>query len=276
LMEMNLQENLVLMEAVRLHERNGYDKTADLYDKGTLADIAELLSGHPLGIANAIKYIMRVSSWRGEAIAGSNFIATLKSNEHDARRHFLEYRPDSPSIMDTFQISQDRLRKPDGLARAMINFLGFIETESSESSFDFRDFFFEHNCPIPSNEFQDHELLAAKEFQLNDIFRELEEVCFGERLETSHSFCFHSLWLECTRHSMEAEGRIRYARQVLLICHHAIVVDSIDNQSITITTSADHKFLPHVEKCLQVCKSFKMGLDDLKLPENVRRAFTGF
>lgn len=60
---------------------------------------------------------------------------------------------------------------------------------------------------------------------------------------------------------MGPNGRIRYARQVLLVCYHRICVDS------------DGSFMPHAVKCLRVCKSFRIELDDLKLPENVSEFF---
>jgi hypothetical protein len=56
-----------------------------------------------------------------------------------------------------------------------------IETEGEED-FDFRDFFFEHSCPVPPKEFPDHEILASGSFQLNELFSELEKVSFGERV----------------------------------------------------------------------------------------------
>jgi len=171
--------------------------------------------------------------------------------------------------MGTFEVSQIRLSKPDAQARALINFLSLIETEG-EDDFDFRDFFFEHSCPISTEKFPDHAILGAESFQLQELFSELEQVSFGERLQTSKPFQFHPLWLECTRHSMGPKGLIRYARQVLLICHHMMCVN---HRMVDITSDTDDSFLPHVRKCLQVCGSFKIGLDDLKLPAEVSKFF---
>lgn len=185
----------------------------------------------------------------------------MSGDKYEAREHFLNYKPDSPSIMETFKVSQTRLSKPDAQARALMNFLSVIETEGDAEDFDFRDFFFDHSSPVKPNDFPDHLILGAEGFQLQDLFSELEKVSFGERLETSRPFQFHPLWLECTRHSMGPEGRIRYARQVLLICYHTICVDH------------DDSFLPHVRKCLQVCGSFKIRLDDLELPTNISTFF---
>jgi hypothetical protein len=150
-----------------------------------------------------------------------------------------------------------------------MNCLSLIETESQED-LDFRDFFFEHSCPVPPKDFPDHQLLGAESFQLQDLFSELQKVSFGERLETSKPFQFHSLWLECTRHSMKHEGSIRYARQVLLICYHMICADHV---ILIITPDIDDTFMRHVRKCLQACRNFKIGLDNLALPANVSKLF---
>jgi len=72
---------------------------------------------------------------------------------------------------------------------------------------------------------------------------------------------------------MGPKGRIRYARQVLLICHHNIIVD---HGNINITANCGDSFLPHVRKCLQVCKSFRIELVDLKLPGNILKDLRDF
>lgn len=66
---------------------------------------------------------MQVVSQYKEPTAGRRFITMLGSNKHEDRLRFLNYRPDSPSIMQTFQVSQDRLPDPNGPAVAMTNFL---------------------------------------------------------------------------------------------------------------------------------------------------------
>ena len=47
----------------------------------------------------------------------------LKSNKYEDRCHFLNYRPDSSSVMETSRVSQERLPKPNGQALAITNFL---------------------------------------------------------------------------------------------------------------------------------------------------------
>ncbi|KAE9380791.1 hypothetical protein N431DRAFT_459708 [Stipitochalara longipes BDJ] len=263
---MDEDDTVKLMENMRSHERDDYDKNADLYDQATLIKIVKAVQGHPLAASNAV-----VSQYK-EVTAGRRFVDMLNSDRYEDRFRFLDYGPDSPSIMETFKVSQERLPKPNIQALAMTNFLSMIETEG-EGDFDFRDFFFEHSCPVPQEEFPDHELLASGSFQLNELFSELEKVSFGERVQTSKPFQFHPLWLECTRHSMGHNDRVRYARQVLLICYHTIIVD---HGNINITPDCDDSFLPHVRKCLSICKSFKIGLDDLKLRGKVLKVFRDF
>jgi hypothetical protein len=66
---------------------------------------------------------VQVVSQYKEATAGHRFVEMLKSNKYEDRCRFLEYRPDSPSLMETFRVSQERLPKPNGQALAMTNFL---------------------------------------------------------------------------------------------------------------------------------------------------------
>jgi hypothetical protein len=256
------------MEEIR-NETPEYQSTGDLYNRDILLQIVNAVQGHPLAASNAVKYIVRILSQYKEASAGSRFVATMAGNNYKARQHFLVYKPDSPSIMETFEVSQARLSKPDAQARALMNFLSLIDTREEEDC-DFRDFFFEHSCPVTAKDFPDHELLSAESFELQELFSELEKVSFGERLQTSKPFQFHPLWLECTRHIMGSEGRIRYARQVLLICYHTICVD---HGVVNLMPEVDDSFLRHVHKCLQICKSFKIGLDDLRLPPSASKFF---
>lgn len=67
------------MEAVRSHERDDYDKEADLYDRSILSDIVKAVHGHPLAASNAIKYIIRV---RWLSLSG----ATLGEEQCDRAR----------------------------------------------------------------------------------------------------------------------------------------------------------------------------------------------
>src|SRR4051794_41143183 len=100
------------MEGIR-NETPEYQNTGDLYNQDILLQIVDAVQGHPLAASNAINYIVRILSQYKEATAGSRFVATMTGNNYKARQHFLTYKPDAPSIMETFEVSQTRLSKPD-------------------------------------------------------------------------------------------------------------------------------------------------------------------
>lgn len=268
---MEIEDIIKIMEGIRDQEmidRQDSEKTSDLYHRETLLQIAETVYGHPLAASIAIKYIVRVISQNKAITAGAQFVAKLQSNSFEGRRRFLDFSPEVPSIMDTFRISQKRLRQPEGEAWKLLQFHGMIETESSDD-FDPREFFFTHSCPITTKDFLDSDVLGAESFHLRELFSELEAVSFGERLAISKPMVFHPLWLECTRHAMGPNGRLRYARQILQVCYH-----SIFNQPGKISQSAMERrannFLAHVRRCLEVCKNFKISLQELNLSEPIQ------
>jgi uncharacterized SAM-dependent methyltransferase len=47
----------------------------------------------------------------------------------------------------------------------------------------------------------------------------------------------------------------------------------VDHGNVNVTQDSDDSFVLHVRKCLQVCKSFKIALDDLNLATKVSKAF---
>ena len=121
---------------------------------------------------------------------------------------------------------------------------------------------------ITPEEFPDSDILGAENFYLRRLFNEIETVSLGERIEVSSPFRFHPLWLECTRHAMGSPGRLRYARQVLLVCYHSIFRHLGEASPIDMETRTKN-FLLQAHHCKKVCRNFKMPLEDLKLPEPV-------
>ena len=264
---MDSEDIIKVMEDVRMNEKGNSEITGDLYDRATLLKIAAAVHGHPLAASIAIKYISRVISQYNAETAGMEFVRKFESDSHGERREFLDFSPEVPSIMETFHVSKSRLPEPDGAAWKLMQFHSMLETEG-DASFDPREFFFNHSCPITSEEFLDSDILGAEDFYLRRLFSELESVSFGERLEVSSPFKFHPLWLECTRHAMGPSGRLRYARQVFLVCYYSIF-DQLGK-----TTSADiekraKNFLPQALHCKEVCRNFRIPFEQLDLPEPI-------
>jgi hypothetical protein len=234
--------------------QSDYELGGELHDRNILRNIAKAVHGHPLAACNAVKYIIRVISQQPGDSPAHVFLSILESCDYDARLRFLEYKPRSPSVMDTFYTSKNRLHQPDGHAWTLMQFLSILETD--DTIVDYRNFFYNHQCQIEPADFPDYEVLANRGTGLSEVFAELESVSFGERLRTSKPFRFHSLWLECTRQAMGAEGRLRVIRQVLLICHRTI--EAFAGSDVVDSTLKN--FPPHVRHCLKVCESFKVDM----------------
>ena len=243
-------------------KQSDYEQDGELCDRDVLRYIATAVHGHPLAASNAIKYMVRVISQHPAASLAEAFLLRFNGSDYEGRLRFLEYRPGSPSIMDTFYVSKNRLREPNGHAWTLMQYLSILETDVS--MVDYRSFFYNHRCQIEPAEFPDHELLASSGTNLLEAFAELEAVSLGERSSTSKPLRFHPLWLECTRQAMRAEDRLRAIRQVLQICHRTIEA-AAEGDSIEGTLK---DFLPHIRHCVKVCQSFKIDLHQIKCPEN--------
>ncbi|CZR63155.1 uncharacterized protein PAC_13052 [Phialocephala subalpina] len=259
---MLVEDIIELLETVRDSENVSEENTGDLYNHEVLLEIANAVGGHPLAATIAVRYILRVSSqWSGDR-AGREFVDTITGGGHEERKFFLEFSPETPSIMENFQVSRNRLSDPGGDGWKLLQLISMLATDCT-LGFDYRNFF-THRCPMDPVKFQDHKLLGIKGSQLGLLFNELESVSFGERQNTSQPLQFHPLWLECARHVMEESGRQRHAHQILRICYHTSL-------SLDATTNYTKDFLPHVQHCLRVYKSFGMKIENLRLPGNVEK-----
>ena len=260
---MPLDDVIMLMEDVRDNERDDFDQDADLHRRDTLLSIAGAVHGHPLAAANAIRYIIHILSLADEKSAGRDFVTMFESPDFIARRHFLDFKHDASSILENFLVSKNRLPDPKGLSWTLMKFLSVLETE--EETVDYRDFFFTKTFELDPKDYPDHALLAASKHEILQLLSEIQSVSFGERLDTSRPFQFHPLWLECTRHAMHSAGRVQVISQILKICTQ-VVTEAAPEDQVAAQKTFQEKFSPHVRHCLKICKSFKIELEDLKLP----------
>jgi hypothetical protein len=268
---METQDIVKIMEDVRdqeMFDRQDGEKTGDLYHRETLLQIAECVHGLPLAAAIAIKYIVRVISQNDASTAGAQFVSKLQSNSFEGRRRFLDFSPEVPSIMEKFRVSQKRLSQPDGEAWRLLQFHYLIETKQVDN-FDPREFFFSHSCPITATDFSDSDILGAESFYLRELFGHLEAVSLGERLAIAKPMAFHPLWLECTRHAMGPDRRVQCARQILQVCYHSIF-NQLGKLAPDAMGERANNFLAHVRYCLEVCRNFKISLEELNLSEPIQ------
>lgn len=254
-----------IMEAVRNEELRDSKTFGDLFQSQTLMQIAETVHGHPLAASIAIKYIIRVVSYSNPATAGQAFIDMFNSDNYKEREEFLKFSPENVSIMETFHVSRRRLREPDGQAWRLMQFHCMLDTTISGTSF------FNHTCPMTPEEFPDYDILSTESSYLrNRLFRDIESVSFGERIDFSEPLLmFHPLWLECTRHMMGPASRLRYARQVLQICYHSYFSQAKQDVSDEARTRAS-SFLAHARHCMAVCRNFKIRFEDLDISDAIQ------
>ncbi|KAH6665734.1 hypothetical protein B0J14DRAFT_660433 [Halenospora varia] len=229
-----------------------------------LEEIANEVACHPLGALNAISYITaRLAQDSDSPVA--EFLAILRSGDYHERLEFLKYKPPFRySVMQTFDVSFQRLRHPDGLATILLSLLGFLELDEPE--IDFRRFFFKREWLHELKEYlPDHTIFAAERSTLRAALEELENVSIGHRTEQKLPLQVHPLWIECLRQRLGHGGRVRFLQQVLLVCYGSIIRKE---ELINI--------IPHVKTCLYVAVRFQISMDDLDLAPDVRTWIDGF
>ena len=191
-----------------------------------LEAIAEIVSGHALGACRAITYILNVLSQTSD-MPSATFIQAFSGSNWRQRRQFLEYKPRfGLSIMETFTISLDRMRRHH--KEAALKFLELIALLSNSStSLHSRDFL---SIARPwlkrkRSDLPDYELFAQSLENQNEYFLELERTSIGVRRVVPGPLQIHPLWIEAIQQRAEHGGRLRWLRQILILCHTSFSQD---------------------------------------------------
>jgi hypothetical protein len=257
---MELRETVGLMEA--FIERGGYneERSTPILTPQELVVIAKVVHGHALSALRAVDYIVHNHLNEDGVRPGEAFINELNTRDYELRRRFLDYRPNFEiSIMENFEQSQARLNDPNGQAWALMTLIGFLQTDPAVG---FRKFFGPREwLEEIKDELPDYKVISSLSISMS--VTKLEDASFGFRPKTDVPLQFHPVWLECLRHLIEAEGRRRAARQVLLVCYQAISKLPADYQDLR------GYYLAHAYKCLEVCHNFHIELAHLQVSEAV-------
>jgi hypothetical protein len=255
---MKLGETVTLMEA--FIERGGYneERSTPILTPQELVVIAKVVYGHPLSALHAVDYIVHNHLNEDGVRPGEAFINELNTRDHEVRRRFLDYHPNFEiSIMENFEQSRARLNDPDGQAWTLMTLIGFLQTDPAVG---FRNFFGSREwLEEIKDELPDYKVLSSS--SISKSVTKLEDASLGFRPKTDVPLQFHPVWLECLRHLMEAEGRRRAARQILLICYQATSKLPADYQDLR------GYYLAHAYKCLEVCHNFHIELVHLQVGE---------
>ncbi|KAK6613001.1 hypothetical protein H4I95_01345 [Botrytis cinerea] len=242
---MEIDDIVSILEEVRSLEDEDTEDFLDLNNSDILLSIAKAVHGHPLAACIAMRYIIRVQSLDDYTSAGQDFVSMLSGSDHKARMTFLQYKPQMPSIMETFIVSKERLSHPQGPAWSLMEVLSLLETD--ESIVDFKKFFAFSNIEN-KEEFPDFDILGLRKESIMPLLHQIEEVSFMERARRSKPLRIHPLWAECTRQLMGINRMLSLMRQILTICYYSTTAVSGERMSC--------HYYPHVKHCMRICGSF--------------------
>jgi hypothetical protein len=230
-------------------------------DPAELEGLLRIMAGHPLAASRAVSYIKQLAYECPEmdsASAVQSFIQCFETQEWEARKKFLEYRIHfGPSILDIFEVSIERLdtAKYTHISQ-LLDLLGFVC--ESRLQLDYNGFLSVKRPWLKDfkAEMPDHELFALFTSGMrgtSELFQELEKVSLGFRPSPDHALLrFHPIWLECIRQRCGSEGRKRWLKQVLLVCHET-------EKRNTKSKAMD----PYVTNCINISWAFNIELEQL-------------
>ena len=223
-----------------------------------LEAIANVVDGHALAACRAVSFIINVVSQITADVPAKVFIAMFQGPDWEARSQFLQYRPRffGLSIMETFVLSLDRVRRYPTVVPRFLGLLAFIS--SKDGSLDFRKFLRVERPWLGhlKSDLPDYGLFAAGLFKQGEYLTELENVSIAFRDKSNTPLRIHPLWLECIRQRAGPESRQRWLRQILLLCHWSSVKDGSKTHDVDILQ-------PFVANALEIAKDFRIDLDEI-------------
>ena len=227
-----------------------------------LEAIAKVVHGHALGACRAISYILHVTAQTTDESPAGVFLDMFDGTDWESRLRFLEYKPRiGLSIIETFAISLGRMRRHQAEAARLLELLAFLS--GRDQSLNFRIFlrlerpWLKELRPI----LPDYEVFANRLTAKREYLAELENVSIGVRPDVSTPLQIHPLWLECIQQRAGHEGRVRWIRQIINICH------------ISYTRGEEENFIslrPFLENALAIAARFRIESDELLDSQELR------
>lgn len=249
---MDTDEMASLMNTVL--ERSNSRISQNLISEKELEAVADIVDGHALGACRAVAYILNVLSQTTDTPAAA-FIEISRGSDWEARRGFLDYKSRSGmSIMETFTVSLERIRCHGVAATRLLELLAFLS--SRDKGLEFREFLGvkrqwlgDLNDLLP-----DYEVFARSLNSQNEYLAELERVSIGVRPRVPGPLRIHPLWIECIQQRTTHAGRVRWLRQIMLLCYASFIRDEEDNRPI---------LRPFALNALEIAIRFAISFDEL-------------
>lgn len=256
--DMEIDEMASLMNATL--QRTGGRVSDFAISEFELEAIAKIVSGHALGACRAITYILNVLSQTSDKPA-TTFIEAFSGSNWQARKHFLAYKPRlGLSVMETLTTSLDRMRNHKEASMKLLDVMAFLSDNASP--LHPRDFFRvekpwlkELQTALP-----DYDIFAQGLRDQNEYLLELERVSIGVRPVVPGPLLIHPLWIECIQQRAEHGGRLRWLRQIIVLCHASDMQDSDQYHG---------SLIPFVRNAALIATRFDIAYRDLCENEDV-------
>ena len=220
-----------------------------------LEAIAKVVNGHALGACRAISYILHVLAQTADKSPARDFLDMFGGPDWESRLKFLEYKPRiGLSIMETFVISLRRMYRHPIEALRLLELLAFLG--DNDQTLNFRNFLrverpwlqeLRPNLP-------DYGVFARGLVGQSEYLAELESVSIGVRHNMSTPLQIHPLWLECIQQRAEHKGRVRWIRQIMIICHESYVRGEEQNSFV---------LRPFLRNTCAIAARFGISFDEL-------------
>ena len=254
---MDIDEMASLMASIL---RRSTNLSIDITER-ELEAIAKIVDGHALAACRAISYIIHVLAQTAKSRPADAFLDMITGSDWKARLRFLEYKPRfGHSIMQSFDISLQRLRRHRDDAILLLEFIAILSSETD--SLDFRQFLDMERpwLAMIKDDFADFGFFEHGMADKRELLAELENVSIGLRPSLSMPLQLHPLWAECVLQQAKPAGRCRWLRQIVLLCH-----ESWQHKEFTDIVRRV------VLRCVEVIKRFDIDLDLVSGSEELKQ-----
>ena len=233
-----------------------------------LEAIARVVNGHALGACRAISYILHVLAQTADKSPAQDFLAMFSGPDWESRLEFLIHKPRiGPSIMETFVMSLRRMYRHPIEAARLLELLAFLGDKGQ--TMNFRNFlrverpWLQELRPI----LPDYDVFASGLVGQRKYLAELENVSIGVRHDMSTPLQIHPLWLECIQQRAKHKGRVRWIRQIIIVCHGSYARGEEQNLGI---------LRPFLRNACAIAARFGISFDELLESQDLKNWIKAF
>lgn len=256
-----MKEDEMASLMITMIQRSGGIFSRAAMSENELEAIAKVVDGHALGACRAISYILHVLAQITESPAG-DFLDMFNGPEWESRLQFLEYKPRiGLSIMETFAVSLGRIHRHQTEAARLLDLLAFLSNK--DQSLNFRNFLRFERPWLKDLQpmLPDYDVFASGLTGQREYLADLENVSIGVRTNVSTTLQIHPLWLECVQQRAGHEGRVRWIRQIILLCRSSF--DRGERENFICLR-------PFLQNACAIAKRFKICSDEVLDSQELR------